>query len=203
MKKRRNTQKGLTIVETVMGISIFVLIMMSLTLFSRNIWFYSTFISGGLENNNAARQTTKIMTAEIRTASTADTGAYTIALANSTTFTFYSDTDGDGLKEKIRYFLSGTEIKRGSIKPAGSPLSYNSADEKISTMVRYVSNSSIFSYYDENYDGTTSALSSPVSIPLIRLVKITITIDNRDPNRPPAPVTFSTQVSLRNLKDNL
>jgi len=36
----------------------------------------------------------------------------------------------------------------------------------------------------------------------VRLVRITIKIDE-DPNRPPAALTSTTQVSIRNLKDNL
>jgi len=36
----------------------------------------------------------------------------------------------------------------------------------------------------------------------VRLVKITIVID-KDPQTPPGPMTLTTQISIRNLKDNL
>src|SRR3989344_4644245 len=119
-----------------------------------------------------------------------------------TAFTFYSDIDDDGLKEKVRYFLNGPLLQKGVIKPTGSPLSYNPASEKITTLIPNVTNATIFTYYDENYDGAGAELTSPINIPVVRLVKITITID-KDPNRAPVTTIFSTQVSIRNLKDNL
>jgi len=195
-------QNGFTITELLLGISIFVLVMGALTLFSRNIWFYSYYVSTGLNDSNNGRAAFKTMVYEMRGASIAETGAYMIALADSTAFTFYSDIDNDGLKERIRYFLNGPNLQKGVIKPTGSPFSYNSANEIISTLIPKVTNATIFEYFDENYDGTTAALTTPVNISAVRLVKITINIDT-DPNRAPVTTTFSTQVSIRNLKDNL
>lgn len=202
MANELKTKKGFSLVEVLFGVSIFVLIMGALILFSRNIWDYNSFVSLGLANADAGRQVLKTMVSEIRTASDANTGAYTIGVAGNTAFTFYSDIDNDGLKEKVRYFLTGTTLQKGVIKPTGSPLIYNSLNEKISTLASNVINTSIFEYYDKNYDGTTAPLSSPVNLPAVRLIKIIMTIE-KDPNRLPAPKTFSTQVSIRNLKDNL
>jgi len=192
---------GFTLIETLFGISIFVLIVGALTLFSRNVWTYNSFISSGLINTDNNRQILKTMVSEIRTASGADTGAYVISQATSSSLVFYSNIDNDILKEKVRYFITGTTLQRGVIKPTGSPLTYNPANEKISILTPNVTNIA-FSYYDKNYDGFTSPLSFPINISSVRLVKITITVD-KDPNNPPAPTTFSTQVSIRNLKDNL
>lgn len=193
---------GFTLVEILFGLAIFVLIIGALTLFSKNVWVNNSFISAGLVETDAVRQVLKTMIPEIRTASTSDTGTYIINQAGTSSFTFYSNVDTDTLKEKVRYFLSGTTLQRGVIKPTGSPLSYNTANEKISTLLQNVQGSSIFEYFDKNYDGSTTPLSFPINIPDIRLVKITITTD-ADPNRPPVPMIFSTQVSIRNLKDNL
>ena len=192
---------GFTLIEILFGVAIFLLIIGVLTLFSRNVWIYNSFVSAGLVNADNGRQILKTMTSEIRTASSADTGAYTISQAASSSFTFYSNIDNDVLKEKVRYFLTGATLRKGVIKPTGSPLSYNPANEQVSTLAPSVT-SAIFDYYDKNYDGTTASLSFPINIPNIRLIKITIVID-QDPNRPPAPTTFSTQISIRNLKDNL
>lgn len=193
---------GFTLVETLFGIAIFVVIMLLVTLFSRNVWTYNAFITGGLADTDAGRTVLRVLTSEIRTASTADTGAYAIAAASASSFTFYSDIDNDGLKERVRYFLSGTSLQKGVIKPTGSPLTYNPANEQISTLINKLANSVLFEYYDRNYDGATAALAYPMNIPSIRLVKVTIVLD-MDPNRSPVPMTFSTQVSIRNLKDNL
>ncbi|MFZ3011659.1 MAG: hypothetical protein WA060_01515 [Minisyncoccia bacterium] len=199
--KNKNTP-GFALIETLFGIAIFILIVGALTLFSRNVWTYNSFISAGLVDTNEGRKILKTMISEIRTASTSDTGTYVIGQAGASSFTFYSNIDSDILKEKVRYFLSGTTLQKGITKPTGSPLSYNSLNEKISTLAENVRNTSIFEYFDEDYDGTTAPLPFPVNIPSVRLVKITITID-QDPNRPPTETIFSTQVSLRNLKDNL
>ena len=199
---RRSTTEGFTLIEIMIGVSIFVFVMGALTLFSRNVWVYGSYVQIGLSDVNNGRTALKTMVAEIRTASTADNGAYIIALATSTAFTFYSDIDDDGLKEKVRYFLNGSELKKGIIKPTGSPLSYVAGNEVITTLIPNVINASVFEYYDKNYDGTTAALPSPITIPSIRLVKIILEID-KDPNRAPAATTLSTQVSIRNLKDNL
>ena len=197
----QNKKTGFTILETIFGIAIFLLIVGVLTYFSRNVWVYNSFVSDGLNDIDNGRLALKAMIAEIRTASIADTGAYMIAQASSTSFTFYSDIDDDGLKEKVRYFLSGSNLQKGIVKPTGSPLGYTGT-ETITTLVPYVTSATVFSYYDKNYDGTTAALSSPITIPSVRLVKITFTTD-KDINRAPAATTFTTQISMRNLKDNL
>ncbi len=194
-------QSGFTIIETLIGIAIFILIVGVLTLFSKNIWTYNSIINSELTSVNTNRIALKTMVAEIRTASSGSNGAYAISLANSTSFTFYSDIYDNGLKEKIRYFLNGTNLQKGVIVPTGSPLAYT-GNEVITTMVPYVTNSSIFDYYDENYDGTTAPLGAPVDISEIRLVKITVTTNN-NPGRSASPITISSQVTLRNIKDNL
>ncbi len=184
------------------GIGVFVMIMIALTLLSRNTWIYNSFISSGVNNVDSIRKTLKTMSTEIRTASTADTGAYVIGQATATDFIFYSDIDGDQKKERVRYFLLNGALRKGVTKPTGSPLGYNLANEQISTLIDYVTNASTFEYFDKDYAGTEAPLPSPVNISSIRLVKINITIDD-DPNHAPTVHTFSTQVSIRNLKDNL
>ncbi len=198
---RETNNKGFTYIEIAFSMAIFVLIVLLITLFARNIWIYNSFLSGALSQSNSARTAFKIMTKEIRTASGADTGAYTIYAATPNSFSFHSDIDGDGLKERVRYFLSGNSLQKGVIKPTGAPLGYSST-EVISTLIDSSASSLLFEYYDRNYDGTTAPLSTPTNIPDIRLIKITVVID-KDPNRPPLPLTSSTQVTIRNLKDNL
>lgn len=200
-KEYKNKKRGFTVIETLFAIAIFVLIVGALTLLARNIWIYNAFIGGELENVNTGKIALKTMVAEIRTASSGNNGSYAINLASSTSFTFYSDIYDDGLKEKVRYFLNGTNLQKGVIKPTGSPLGYTGT-EVITTLASNVTNTTPFSYYNKNYDGTTTALSSPIDVAAVRLIKITITMD-KDVNKPPAPITLSTQVSIRNIKDNL
>ena len=144
------------------------------------------------------------MSAEIRTASPSSLGAYAIIQTETSSFTFYSDIDSDSLKERVRYFVEDATLKKGVIKPSGMPLTYNPIDEIVSDLVHDIASAATltFSYYDTDYDGTTQSLVEPINISAVRLIKITIVID-KDSQVPPGPMMLTTQVSIRNLKDNL
>jgi len=131
-------------------------------------------------------------------------GSYPIEIAADNTLVFFTDINDDGLKERVRYFVQGTTLKKGVISPTGSPLAYVSANETFTELVHNLRNGStpVFTYYDTNYNGTTSPLTQPVDISFIRLIKVNMIVDV-DPNRSPVPVTVTTQISVRNLKDNL
>jgi type II secretory pathway pseudopilin PulG len=192
---------GFTLIETLFSAAIFVIIVGVMSLFFKNTWVYNAFLGSSLTGINSGRAALKTIVAEIRTASSGSDGAYAISAATATSFTFYSDIYNDGRKEKIRYFLENNQLKKGVIIPTGSPLAYTGT-ETITTLISNVTSTSIFNYYDKNYDGTTAALSLPVDVSNIRLVKITVTIDD-NPNRAPGTITVSSQVTLRNIKDNL
>lgn len=200
---KKNVRAGFTAVEILFVVSITVLVVGVMTMFARNTWIYNSFLGSSLNSLNAGRQTLKTMVAEIRTASSGNDGSYPVAIATATSLTIYSDIypNGTNVKEKVRYFLEGTNLKRGVVTPTGSPLSYTGT-EVITTLIPNVTNTTIFNYYDKNYDGTTASLSSPVNIPSVRLVKITVIVDD-NPNKAPGPITLSSQVTLRNIKDNL
>ena len=202
--KLKNKKSGFTLIETLIGVAIFVLILGVLATFSKSIWTSNSFIMAELEGSNTGRAALKTMVAEIRTASSGNNGAYAIATATSTSIIFYSDIYNDGLKEKIRYYLSGLSLMKGVTIPSGSPLQYISNTEIVTEIINNIRNGStpIFTYYDSSYNGTTSPLAQPVSILAVRLVKITLILDT-DPNKPPASITVTTEVSMRNLKDNL
>ncbi len=204
MNKSTN-QKGFTLVELLVSISIFIVVLWISSLFQRDIFFYNPNLQSSLNAQLDARHLVKVMIAELRKTSPSDNGVYPIELATSTALTFYSDVDGNGSVEKVRYFLSGSSLRRGVITPTGNPAVYNSGSEQLTTLVNSIVSSStlpIFQYYSSSYAGTSSPLSIPVDIPSVRLIKITVIIDS-DPNRSPVQIVVSSNVSLRNLKDNL
>lgn len=196
--------KGFTLVEILVTMAIFSLILSAIGLFARDIFYYDNIFSGGLTSYDDAKKILQPVASEIRSASQSSLGSYSIEQANNTSFVFFTDNNNDGLKERIRYFSSNGILKKGVITPSGSPLQYLSGSEIIKDIVPNLRNGAtpIFTYYDTNYNGSTSPLSTPVPVLNIRLVKITLIIDT-DPNRPPAPMTVTTEVSIRNLKDNL
>lgn len=203
MKNKFKIKKGFSLVEILVAVFITSLIVVAVGAFQRDVFYLNDVIQSGLTSQNDARKIIRPMVDEVRSASESSLGAYPLAITASSTFAFYSDIDNDSLKERVRYFLDNGDFKKGVIKPSGSPLTYNSSNEKIIEVVHDVINTDIFTYFNSSYDGTSSStpLTQPVSPAVVRLVKIELIVD-KDPSRSPAPITVGTQMSIRNLKDN-
>ena len=181
--KIQNIRSGFSLVEVLVAIFIVSLIMMAVGAFQADVFKLNSVIQSGLSSQNDARKIIRPMVDEVRSASESSVGSYPIATATETVFTFYSDIDNDSLKERVRYFLDGSDFKKGVLKPTGSPFVYDESNENITEVVHNVINSEIFSYFDSSYDGTSSypPLDHPVSSSVIRLVKIELVVDE-DPN---------------------
>lgn len=198
-------QKGMTLIEIVVVLGILGIIGVAISSFQRDVFVNNKYAMDSLSSIQDARTILRTMVKELRSASPSNNGAYAIAQAATNTLTFFSDTDGDGLKEQIRYFISTTTLKKGYIKPSGSPATYNSANESFSVLAYNIKNATstaLFEYFDSSYSGTSAPLVFPVTVTQIHLVKINLMIE-ADPNRAPLPRIYTSQVNLRNLKDNL
>lgn len=197
-------QKGLTLVETLVALSIF----------SIALGAVFTFILQGMKAQNMniqqiiaqsdARYTLKKIATELRQAQYSEEGNYPVAEATNNSLIFYADIDSDLQTERLRYYLEGNELKRGKIEPEGEPPKYYSASEKITSLAKHLAmgETSIFKYYEGNFTGTEASMSLPINLGKIRLIQITVIID-ANPNETPPPLQLETEVVLRNLKDNL
>jgi type II secretory pathway pseudopilin PulG len=196
--------KGFTLIETMISLSIFILIMLLIWGWQKDVFSINTLLTKRITTQDNLRKTLKNFIAEVRAGQLSANGASIIERANKNEFIFFSDLDYDQSVERIRYFLSNHKLKKGIIEPTGQPPVYNSDNENILELVSYVinTNDEVFFYYDKNYDGTSPALVQPVNIPDIRLIQITVTV-NENPDRPPESITETSQTSIRNLKDNL
>lgn len=197
-------KRGFTLLETLISISLFVGISIALWIFVNQSFFFNSYLGTSMNTQLDSRQILKRLVRELRGTSPSSLGSYPIALAGTSSITFYSNIDEDMQKEQIRYFLQGSELRRGETKPSGNPIVYDLGDERLSTIAKNIVNSTstpIFDYFDKNYAGTSSPLAFPINIADVRLVRITLIIDN-NPNNLPLAVTVTTQVNLRNLKDN-
>jgi hypothetical protein len=200
-----NNQKGFSFAETIIGVAIFLLVSFLVSSFAKDIFSFNYILQGNLNAEIDSRHVVKIIVTELREAGPSGLGAYAIASATPSTIIFYTDVDNDGIREKVRYFISGSNLKRGVVTPTGSPLVYDDTKEKLYTIISgFVSSSTLplFQYYPSSYAGTSSPLTVPVDISSIRLVKVAVIID-KDPNRSPINIVTTSQVSIRNLKDNL
>lgn len=196
--------KGFTILEVLISIAIFTAILGIVLSLGFNISDYNTFLSENMYSQNEVELTLSAMAPEIRSMGPSNTGAFSLELAAPTSLTFYSDIDQDGLFERVRYFMSGTTLMKGIVKPSGSPLSYNLAAERTTESVHGVilgNPAVIFSYYAKKMTDNDPAMAQPVNPSLIKSIRVQVTADsNGQPE--PGPVMFVTFTTIRNLQTN-
>ena len=198
--------KGFSLIEFLIAVSIATILIVVVTIFMKDIFTYNASSQASMTTVLEGRKVLRTMVAELRAATQSVDNLYVIDTAATSSLVFYVDTNGDGLPDKVRYFLDNTSkvVKKGVIIASGSPSGYL-ASEDISVLINNVSNGSstpLFDYFDKNFGGTTSPMVVPVDKASIRLVKITVNID-KDVNRSPFTTTVSSEAVLRNLKDNL
>lgn len=195
---------GFTILEAIIALGIMGVIGSVIVVFQKSVISNTKVLQSSLLTQMQIRKTLQTFVAEVRSSAPAANGAYPIEIAATSSFVFFANIDDDTPMERVRYALFGTTLQKGVTKPTGT--TYNLANEKVSTAVSSIKASStvpIFTYYDKNYNGTSSStpLVDPVSIPSVRMVKVNLPVD---PNASRSPVfqTYTTQVMMRNLKDN-
>lgn len=200
-------QKGFSLPELLVTLAILVCVGLVALKFQGDVFYLNGVLQDDVSAHEETRRVIKQFSTELRSASQGSDGSYPIASAASTSISFFADTDNNGIREKITYFASSTTLKKSVVVPTGSPLTYSTTSlGTVTTVISVLAATStpIFTYYSKSYDGTASstALSSPIDIPSVRLVKIQVSLD-RSAARAPAPVTMTTAVMIRNLKDNL
>lgn len=191
---------GFTLIEVIISIAILSGIVLIVSMFGLDVYDFGIFLGDSLSAQQEIQRTLKIMVSEIRSMNQSVLGSYVIESASQNSIIFYSDTDNDGLTDRIRYFLDGNIFKKGVIKPTGSPLSYT-GPEKITEEVHdiYVPAGNIFAYYDSSYNGTGSTLSFPINISAVRLINISITVDRNSADAT-SRVNIKSSVNIRNIQ---
>ena len=196
--------RGFTMLEMIVVVGLFA--MFSGAIAEMLIWgnHGKDVIFEQLSKQNDGRIASQDFLNDLRRASYSSIGAYPIELANANEMIFYSNVDTDSWKERVHYFVSGTTLRRGITKPSGSPLTYNPANEVAADVAHDLNNTTtIFYYYDQNYDGitNTSTMSFPINISAVRMAGIKLWLDLR-PNVSPAPLYIEGKTEIRNLKSN-
>lgn len=193
---------GMSIIEMIVAMGIFCLIIGSIMAVYMGTNRYRVIIFEQLQTQAEGRRAVQDFINDVRRANYSSIGAYPIATAGTTTIVFYSDIDGDTFRERVRYFLASGTLRKGVIRPSGTPLTYVTSSEIITDETHSVANtSSIFFYYNQNYTGTSTPLVQPVTTTDVRLVEIRLVIE-RDPNKSPVPLYVQTKTAIRNLKSN-
>jgi prepilin-type N-terminal cleavage/methylation domain-containing protein len=102
------TSPGFTLVETLIAVFIFSLMATAMAAIIVHLYQSYAFSWQQTQAIDEAQRGAKTMLREIREARTGADGSYPIEKAGDSEFIFYSDIDGDGLVERVRYFLGGT-----------------------------------------------------------------------------------------------
>ena len=196
----KDTQ-GFTLIEILIAIGIFAGIAFIIGVFIKSVFDYQLLFTQQLSAQQEIEYAFSMMLPEMRSMTSSVIGEYAIAQASSTAITFFTDVDANGSADRVRYFLDGTILRKGIIRPSGNPPVYDSTQEVFSDVAHsVVSGTPIFSYYDEQYTGSEPALTEPIKLAAIRLIGITLSL--RDPNKA-VPVTAHIEIVPRNLRTNL
>jgi prepilin-type N-terminal cleavage/methylation domain-containing protein len=198
-------KNGYTLVELIAVMAILSLITVgvsALAFWGMRLW---NVTQDHIKAQDTARSAFDTMAKEIREMQISDNGSYAIESADHDTLIFYANIDSDDKREKVKYELQGGSMYRWTKKSTGdAPATYAAFtdDDKTTVFTQIVNTPSFFQYYDDSYNGVTPELTEPISISDVRLIKISAFIDY-DPSRTPEPLELVTNISLRNLKDNL
>ena len=199
------TQKGITLIESLVAIAIFVILMLVAAGFIYAIYRAQGYSFDKSQAINEARKGTEAMVKEIREAQAAQDGSYAIITTGELEFSFYGDIDKDSSIEKVRYFVEGTDFKKGVIEPTSvsqlgdMPPRYLPENEHISILSRYVRNSApIFRYFD----GSGNELSAASRKRDTKIMRLYLVI-NVNLDRPPNNFYLESETQIRNLKNNL
>lgn len=200
-------KRGITLAEIVVALGIFVILSFAVYTFVKQSYRIQDFSLEQAIAIGEAQRGVETMVKELRETLPADTGAYTIESADIQSLVFYADFDKDDAIEKVRYFLVGSDFYKGVTEATGNPLEYLPENETTSIISRYVRNTStqsIFTYYNGDWPGDkiNNPLATPATPTEIRLVHVFLRI-NAKPQKAPTDYILESDVSLRNLKDNL
>ncbi len=197
-------RSGFTLIEVILTLGITVIIFAALSIALNTVLSTARSRTGQAAQIEQATRVIDYVVHTIREAQPSAATDYPIAAASTSSVTVYTTISGN-IIAKVRFFVSGTELRQGIILPSGSPATYPAGNETITTILRGVQASAtpLFNYYTGSYTGTQAAIGTldATTIRTIRLVQMNVTFDP-DTLREPGPMTISMNAQLRNLKDN-
>ena len=204
MVSKEIDNKGFTLLELLVAMGIFSLVILAGTQIFIDGLRYNTIIWDQLQGQTDGRRAVKEVVDIVRKAEESSIGGYPIVLAEDTELILYANVDNDSYREKVRFWLNDTVLKRGITKPSGDPLGYDGIENVVEIahyIVNNIQGTPLFMYYGEDFTGSQDALLTPADAGSIRVVKIQLEIE-KDADKTPVPLHVESVVSVRNLKTN-
>lgn len=198
---------GITLVEVLVSLGIFSLLALSIAWILINSIRHNAILWEQLQTQNDGRRVLREVVDVARRAEPSSLGSYPLATTTAYELALFANIDNDSFRERVRFFANtaSNTLQMGVVKPSGDPLTYNSANETITTLAQSVVNDDlnrpIFTYFDENYTGTQAPLAQPVSTTQVSVIRVQLELE-RDPTASPVPLRVETTVQVRNLKKN-
>ncbi len=200
------SQNGFTLVEVMLAGFISAVVIIGAALFFVYFLKNNSFSFEENQEISLSQYGMTILVKEIREARSGDDGAWPLLQTDDNQLILFSDVTNDGRTDKVRYFLDGTDLKRGVIEPTAVPVTYPSQNEQINIIASHVDNAgqSIFTYYNGNWPSDT--INNPLSLTNrllnTRYIKIYLRI-NITPDAYANPFELTSGVQIRSLKNNL
>jgi len=197
--ERATSQKGFSLIEMIVLIAVFIVIIMAIVSALQFVYRGQRFAFEQADATRSARTGIEKAVRSLREMSYADNGAYPVISIATSSINFYSDYDNDKKIERIRYFLDGTNFKKGITEASGDPPTYNTSNEIVSLVSDNVRNTSLsipmFTYYDKS--GALMTNFNDVSSLAFVVVRIVV---NLHPERAPDNFELRSSATLRNIK---
>lgn len=189
---------GFTLIEVVVAIGIFILMMLAIHRVFVVFYMNQKQSIQTIERTNKARYVINVMSNELRQMNRGQGGGFRLVTAEKNKIVFYSDLDNDKETEKIEYYVQNNILYK-SVLSAGS-FPYYSGTSTVTVVFDGVMNGvdGVFSYYNQDYTGTETALAFPVDNIKVKLVGINLLLDDVNSSLTPV-LNFSTKVQLRNF----
>lgn len=189
---------GFTLIETLVWITVATAAMGAIVISLISFYRANTYTIEQAQAVSSARRSLEKVIATMREAAYASDGSYPVVAMGTSSVTFYADIDDDPLVERVRYFVSGTQLQRGVVEPSGTPVSYAGA-ETVTVVTDNIRNIEqgldAFTYYDDNGD----VIVDFNDVAALRFIEMN-TIVNVSPDRLPNELTIRSSATLRNLQ---
>lgn len=198
MKNLQFLQKGFTLPE--MLVVAFLTVVVGGALMAAINFFYrdNAYVFSEASATGEARRSVGEVLAAVRQATYGADGSYPLEEVEENRISLYSDSDNDGVVERIEYSLEDGVLQKAVTIPEGTPYVYGEEPTQVQVMAEYVhaSGTPLFRYIDT--DGME--LAAPVDAALVRSVYMELTIDT-DTARLPEPLTLEGSATLRNVRN--